>query len=152
MDALLAHQCKERTSKNMAQRVQAPSYNMGDFVWLDCNAFQDLARGKSSKKKFIRKRFGLSQILELIQRNALWLELSSSLKVHPLIRLGMLTILLLLLHNQMILYIIPLLLMIWIWVNVRKRWLNSTQFLDTKRCLPVITNLILKKSRQANEA
>lgn len=76
---------KARQSAYSAQRTVKPNYIMGDRVGLQRSLFRDAIAQNQASKKLGPRRFGPVPILALVGRNAVRLDLSSNIRIHPVV-------------------------------------------------------------------
>jgi hypothetical protein len=69
-----------------SMRYSIRHYSVGDCVWLKNTLFMD-AHSRSQEFEMLRaKRFGPVRIVELVGKNAVKLEFSDHLRIHPVVR------------------------------------------------------------------
>lgn len=69
----------------MSSGVKNSSDILRDFIWLNSRYFSDPEQERRSKNRPHAKRFGPLRILELVDRNAVRLDLSAVMKIHPVV-------------------------------------------------------------------
>lgn len=85
-DAQFCHVlAKARQSANASVKYQTPNYTVGDQVWLKKSLFRDSIARSQVSNKLSPRCYGPFNILELIGKNALRLELPSNIRIHPVV-------------------------------------------------------------------
>lgn len=86
IDARFSHEMAQaRQSANNAQNYRPHSYRPGDFVWLNKKYFTDIVYRSQLSKKLGARRFGPFRILELVGKNAVRLDLPTSIRAHNVV-------------------------------------------------------------------
>jgi len=79
---------KARQAAEASIRSKPPSYVKGSKVWLNRTLFTDAYSKSQTTDKLSAKRFGPFDVLELIGKNAIRLDLPSHLKIHPVVHVS----------------------------------------------------------------
>lgn len=88
-DARFSHQlAKARHAAYSADKYAAPSYVVGDRVWINRSIFKDAVSKAQASDKLGSRRFGPFTILELVGKNAIRLDLPTNMRLHPVIHVS----------------------------------------------------------------
>ena len=79
------HIAKARNSAYASRKYRPHTFKVGDKVWIDKELFTDAVTKVQRSKKLSARRFGPFEIRELIGKNAIRLELPSTVKIHPVV-------------------------------------------------------------------
>ncbi|PXF42428.1 hypothetical protein BWQ96_07839 [Gracilariopsis chorda] len=69
-------------------KYRVPKYDFGGKVWLNRSLFKDAYAKSQESDKLNARRFGPFQIVKLIGKNALKLELPDHIKIHPIVHVS----------------------------------------------------------------
>lgn len=88
-DARFSHElAKARQAAYSAQKLAPPAYSVGDRVWLSRSLFKDAVSRTQASDKLGSRRFGPFEIVELVGRNALRLDLPPNMRLHPVVHVA----------------------------------------------------------------
>jgi len=88
-DSRYAHQvAKARQAAYSAQKYQVSSYKVGDKVWIDKSLFRDAIAKSQQSKKLSARRFGPFEVLKVVGKNAVQLDLPDNVKIHPVVHVA----------------------------------------------------------------
>ena len=79
---------KARQAAESSARSSPPRYRERDKVWINRTLFSDAYSKSQTSQKLSAKRFGPFEILELVGKNAVRLDLPDHLKIHPVIHVS----------------------------------------------------------------
>ena len=85
-DAVFSHElAKARFAARASQKYATPNYNVGDEMWLSRNYFTDAVTKQQKSKKLSVQRYGPFKIMKLKGKNALRLDIPSTIRCHPVV-------------------------------------------------------------------
>ena len=79
---------KARQSAYSSHKYQYFEYKVGDMLWINKTLFTDAYSRSQASDKLAAKRCGPFQVLQVIGRNAVNLELPAHFRIHPVVHIS----------------------------------------------------------------